>query len=208
VAIDLLPVAKQRRDMIRRTAPVLGTVIVVGYCLLVIKSVFRDQPHVVPFALAMMLSALVAASWGPLRDVVTGVFLKVGRVCSLGDRLQVGDVSGRVVDVGYRTLTLETVSGEHVVIPYAVVARGAVSKVPVLSGAQPHVFELTLRSDLDVASSVREIQNLAMLSHWSSLVKVPRVKLQSGRVCRVTVYPLTFEHGPEIEETLCRKVAG
>lgn len=203
--LELLPINREQLDGLRRVAPLLGTVLVVGYCLLVVRSLFRQQPGLLPIALALILAGFIAAAWGPLRDVVTGVFLKVGKVCSPGDTVQVGEVSGRVTHMGHRALSVETASGKEVVVPYAVVAAGAVSRVPVLSGAQAHVFELTVEPNASVADTVKKLQKTALRHHWSSSVRVPEVKLLEGRVCRVTVYPLTLDYAAEIEEELRRE---
>lgn len=205
LALDILPVSRSRRLALRRAAPLLGAVLVVGYCLLVVRSLFGEQPGMLPVALAMILGGFVAASWGPLKDVVAGVFLKAGRICNIGDVVQVADVNGRVTEMGHRALTVETSSGEHVVVPYGMVASGAVFKVPDLSGAQAHVFELTLAPELEVPDAVRRLQGTAMLHHWSSIVKVPEVKLLRGRTCRVTLYPLALDYAPAIEEQLRRE---
>lgn len=204
-ALDLLPMSTGQRRTLKRIAPLLGAALVLGYGAFLVRSLFRDQPRVVPIALLLIAGGFVAAAWGPLKDLVAGVFLKAGRVCSVGDSVQVGDVSGRVTEVGHRALTLETSAGELVVVPFSVVSQRAVSKVPVLTGAQAHVFELTLPENVDVADALREMQNEAMRHHWSSVVKVPTVRILGGRACRVTVFPLTIDHGTEIEELLRRK---
>ncbi len=202
--VELLPVSRSRRETARRVAPLLGTVLVIGYCLFVVRSLFRQQPTVLPMALALVLGGFVAAAWGPLKDVVTGVFLKAGRVCSPGDTIQVGQVAGRVTEMGYRALCVETPSGEQVVVPYGQVAGSAIQRVPILAGAQAHVFELSLPEQGVASDQVLRIQRAALRHHWSSLVRMPEVKLVGPRLCRVTVYPLTSEHAPEIEEQVRR----
>ena len=207
MGLELVPVSRARREALRRVTPLVGLVLVVGYCLFVVRALFQDQPAILPLALALVLSGFVAAAWAPLRDVVTGVFLKAGRVCGMGDAVHLGEISGRVIDMGHRTVSVETERGEHVVIPYGLVAKGAISKVPVLSGAQAHVFELKLPAERPIAESLRRVQLRAMRHHWSSFVRVPEVKLLGDRVCRVTVYPLSVDRAAEIEESVRRELS-
>ncbi len=205
--LELVPMSRARKETLRRVMPVAGAVLLVGYCLFVVRTLFRNQPAILPLALALVLSAFVAAAWAPLRDVVTGVFLKAGRVCVPGDTVHVGEVRGRVIAMSHRTLSVETERGEQVVIPYGLVAKGTISKVPVLAGTQAHVFELTLPAQKPVAESLRRVQLRAMRHHWSSFVRAPEVKLLAERVCRVTVFPLTQARASEIEECVRRELA-
>jgi hypothetical protein len=101
--------------------------------------------------------------------------------------------------MGYRVLTLETQAGEEVVIPFATVTGASVSRVPVLTGAQAHVFEVTVPAAVDMAAAVATIQKSALLCHWSSIVRNPEVRLMGQRAFQVTVYPLVTERAPEIE---------
>jgi hypothetical protein len=153
------------------------------------------------------LAGLVAAAWRPLKDVVNGVVLKAGNVCSVGDTICVGEVRGRVVQMGARVVTLETQAGEEVVIPYTSMAAESVSRVPVLRGAQAHVFEIELPGAVDSAEVMAKIQRSALLCHWSSVVRSPEVRILPGGAFQVTVYPLVAERAPDIEQRVRRTVA-
>ena len=205
-AIKLLPVTRAQKSTLQRFAPLLGVVVVVSYLLFVARVVVGSGREFDVLVLPLVLAGLLAAGWRPVKDVVNGVVLKAGNVCSVGDTICVGDVRGRVVGMGYRVVTLETQAGEEVVIPYTSMAGESVSRVPVLRGAQAHVFDLHVQGEFDSAEIMAKIQRSALLCHWSSVVRSPEVRILSGGTFQVTVFPLVAERAPDIEQKVRRAV--
>ena len=204
--IKLLPISRAHHDKLQRFAPPLGIVIIVGYVLFVARLLIGGSREFDIVVLPLVLAGLVAAAWNPLKDVVNGVVLKAGDVCSVGDTICVGNVRGRVVGMGYRVVTLETPAGEEVVIPYTNMAAESVSRVPVLRGAQAHVFELVVEGETDSAEVMAKIQRSALLCHWSSVVRSPEVRALPEGAFQVTVFPLVSERAAEIEQRVRRAV--
>lgn len=202
--IRLLPISSVRKNAVQRIAPSLGVLLVVGYVLFAARVLVGGGREFDMLVLPLVLAGVVAAAWKPLKDVINGVVLKAGDVCSVGDTICVGDVRGRVVRMGYRVVTLETQAGEEVVIPYTSMAAESVSRVPVLRGAQAHVFELSAEKGQDPAEAVAKIQRSALLCHWSSVVRSPEVRILPGGAFQVTVFPLVAERAPDIEQRVRR----
>lgn len=198
--IKLLPVSRAHQHAVRRVAPSVGVLLIVGYVLFVARVLIGSSREFDVLVLPLVFAGLVAAAWNPLKDLMNGVVLKAGDVCSVGDTISVGEVRGRVVAMGYRVVTLETPAGEEVVIPYTSMAAESVSRVPVLRGAQAHVFELELGRDVDSAEVMAKIQRSALLCHWSSVVRSPEVHVLPRGSFQVTVFPLVAERAPEIEQ--------
>ena len=122
-AIDVVPLAPPRREQLRRAHPLLSGAAAVFYLLLSAAFFFDKYPAHFPIAVAVILGVSIAASWFALRDVVSGIFLKAGRVCRVGDYVRIGEVQGRVERMGQRVLVVETARGEEAIIPYSRVAR-------------------------------------------------------------------------------------
>ncbi len=62
-------------------------------------------------------------------NLISGLFLLFERVFTIGDLIQVGGVTGRVVTTGFRTTKLETVDGNLITIPNALLASSQLTNL-------------------------------------------------------------------------------
>ena len=201
-AIDLVPLSPSRREALRRAFPALAGGLVVAYLLFACGAVF--EPGSIPFwvGVGVVVAGSLAASWFALRDLVSGVFLKVGRVARVGDYVRIGDVQGRVERMGARVLVVETARGEEAIIPYSQVAREAVLRTPVAERGTLHVFELHLPGRPAVAETKRRIRESALLCHWSAVAREPEIAVLDADRYEVTVFALDADRVREVEEAV------
>jgi small conductance mechanosensitive channel len=64
-----------------------------------------------------------------ISNLISGLFLLFERVFTIGDLIQVGGVTGRVVTTGFRTTKLETVDGNLITIPNALLASSQLTNL-------------------------------------------------------------------------------
>ena len=197
--VKRLPISKSRRAALARIRPVLEALATVVYLLIAVPIVFAGHREFTPLVLAALLLGLVGVSWSAIRDFINGMFIKAGQLCELGDRVTVDGQTGVVRRLGYRVLTLATDDGDEVVIPYARVTRGSLTRTPRAEGAHRHSFELELPAHTDPVASIAAIKQLAASSHWASVARAPEVEVLPGRRVIVHVFALGREHGPAIE---------
>ncbi|MEQ8455295.1 MAG: mechanosensitive ion channel [Sandaracinaceae bacterium] len=205
-AIDVVPLAPTRREQLRRAHPLLSGASAVFYMLLAAAFFFDKYPTHFPIAVAVILGVSIAASWFALRDVVSGIFLKAGRVCRVGDYVRIGDVQGRVERMGQRVLVVETARGEEAIIPYSRVARAELLRTPVSERGTLHVFELTLPAAPPVAETKRLIRESALACHWSAIAREPEIAVLDADRFEVTIFALDPDHVRDVEASVRRAV--
>jgi len=198
-AIDVVPLSAERRESLRRGFPVFAALSVLLYLLFAAGLFFERYPAHFPIAVAVILGVSLAASWFGVRDLVSGVFLKAGRVCRVGDYVRIGDVQGRVERMGHRVIVIETARGEEAIIPFHRVARDAVLRTPVSERGTLHVFELSLGSRRSVAEAKRQIRDAALRCHWAAIARDPEVVVLDGDRYEVTVFALDPDRVREVE---------
>ncbi len=64
-----------------------------------------------------------------ISNLISGLFLLFEHVFTIGDLIQVGGVTGRVVTTGFRTTKLETVDGNRITIPNALLASSQITNL-------------------------------------------------------------------------------
>jgi small-conductance mechanosensitive channel len=204
--LDLAPLSAERREALRRAFPVVSAFVGVLYLLFAAGLFFERYPQHFPVAVAVILGVSIAASWFAVRDLVSGVFLKAGRVCRAGDYVRVGDVQGRVQRMGHRVLVVETARGEEAIVPYSRVARDSVLRTPVSDRGTLHVFELSLPGSPPVAETKRKIRESALRCHWSAIAREPEIAVIDADRFEVTVFALDPDRVREVEDAVRRAV--
>jgi small-conductance mechanosensitive channel len=206
-ALELVPMSRGRREQIVRIRPVVGAIAGLFYALFVARRLFADYPTYLPLILTGIVAAFIIMAWFALRDVFAGVVLKAGRVCSVGDHVQINGVEGRVTDMGMRVLTLETTEGDEAIIPYSRLARDSLLRTPVQDTVSVHVFEAHLPDGMSSIEGRTCIREAALRSHWSPLTREPKVARVGEHTFEVTVFSLDAEHGPYVERAVRQALA-
>lgn len=204
IGLDYLPVGADRRETLSRARPLAGTLIVLLYLLFGTGVLFKAQPARLPVALALVVVGFAVASWTVVRDVVSGVFLKAGRVCRVGDHVRIGSVEGRVERMGLFVVVIETREGDEAVLPYSGIARQSILRTPVIDSVTPHVFRVEAPAELQLPELRALVRRHALNSHWSSIAREPDVEATPDGALEVTVFSLDSDHAADVEAAVRR----
>lgn len=200
--LDLAPMSRTRRETLVRASPSVGVFVGLLYVLFAARTVFKEYPDFVPIVLTLIVAGFIGVTWFAFRDFVAGVVIKTGRVCSVGDFVQINDVQGRIAQMGLRVLTIETGEGDEAVIPYSSIARESLLRTPVTDSVSLHSFEVARPETMEAVDVQTLIREAALRSHWSSLVREPKVSRIGDDAFEVTVFSLDAEHGAHVERAV------
>jgi len=205
-AVEVVRISKDNRETARRAMPVVSILAAMAYGLYAARTLFAGAPQTATAAMVLVLVAFVVASWASLRDVVSGVVLKAGRVCRVGDHVRLDELQGRINHMGLRVLVLETTDGEEAIIPYTRMARGRLLRSPATEGVSPHVFRMPIPEAGSTSSVKADIRRRALLVHWSAASREPEVTVD-GKELEITVYCIDPDRGPDIEAAVRQELA-
>jgi hypothetical protein len=173
------------------------------YLLSAVPMVLNDHPKYTPIALALIVLGFAWVSWFAIREFINGVLFKAGQVCQVGDHVHINDIHGRILQMGYRFLVVETDDGDEAIIPYSRLSRQSVVRTPHQEGECRYEFKIHLPPNPASATDRKtKIKHHALNCHWSSLLREPRVELVDSGLFEVTVYALDRDHGPAIEAAI------
>lgn len=201
-AIDVAPALAPRREALTRAFPLVAAAIGVLYLLFAAGLVFERYPQHFPIAVAVILGVTIAASWFAVKDLVSGIVLRAGRVLRVGDRVRAGALEGRVLRMGHRVLVVETARGEEAIVPYSALAREAVVRAPLGARVVPHTFTLVTARDLSVPETKATIREAALVCHWAALGRDPEVVPLDGDRFEVTIYALDADRVRDVERAV------
>ena len=204
--VAIAPMRRSRRDLLQTLGPLFAVVVCVAYLLLAVQEIFGGDSGAMPLMLGVGLVGTAAALWGPIRDLLSGVFLRSGRIVRIGDEIQLGELRGRVERLDYRRMMIRTSQGEAVV-PYSLVSRSAIVRNTPSRGATAHTFKVRPVEGLPLVELRRLIREAALLCHWSSLVREPELTTLAQGGVEVRVFAVDPEFASEIEAAVRQRLA-
>ncbi|MCB9089676.1 MAG: mechanosensitive ion channel family protein [Calditrichae bacterium] len=175
--IRMLRVRPQLRIYLTRALPVSEFLLWMLFIVWVLGKIAGNAQSLLPLLLTLSLAGLVIwAAWFAIRDVVAGVILKAEDIYETGQQIKLKSLEGRIVKSGYRSLMIETTSGEVVKIPYSRIA----GQQRVLSNpaeiARSHSFSLKVPKTTPLPEAIERVRICALNAPWTSITREPQVK--------------------------------
>lgn len=202
-----LPTSRARRALIDRIAPLAGALIVIVFVVIATRWILRTEDQRAWLALGAVAAVILLVSWGPLRDVFEGIYLRAGRTCALGDRVQIGAVRGRIQRLGLRGLHVEGEGGTLAIIPYRALAAQTMSRAPGLDHPAFHVFRIPLPKTRSIADVRKQVVETALLHHWASVARLPLVVATDHGELEVTVFAVDPDRVADLEAAVRRPLS-
>jgi small-conductance mechanosensitive channel len=200
--LPLLPLSRAQRDRLTRFGPFVELVVWALFLTAAITWLLEGQQTGTLIALTIGGVAVVTAGWFAIRDYLTGVILRVERIAQVGDWVRLGELHGRITELGTRVAQLTTSDGDTVVVPYSRLTREALMRSPRGTGAAAHTFVVQAPPTRPPGEVARALRAAVLLCHWAAPGHSPTVRHVGGHAFEVTIQPLSDERSIEVEEAV------
>jgi small-conductance mechanosensitive channel len=170
----IIPQKKIRRILLR-IFPLLEFILWVTFGLWALNGTLNEYPfnNLIITALVAILIAIV--SWYFLRDFISGVIIKAEIPFEKNQYIKLPHAEGILKKIGYRSLELETYSGERVKVPFSRFTSDAISVQNPNDGLKGHETLLTITARIPIEELKRKIAHEILLLPWSSINMDPSV---------------------------------
>ncbi|MCM0083061.1 mechanosensitive ion channel family protein [Geomonas sp. Red32] len=164
-------------DMSRQLIPLvqkLFSIFLVGTALIITLKHFNYDILSLVTALGVGSLAIGLAAKDTLANMISGFTLMIDMPFRIGDRIQLGNKQGDVVDIGLRSTRIKAVDNTFLIIPNSELCNSTVINMdfPDLRATGSVSLGVTVGSDLDKARKVMEEAALAV----SDILKDPAPK--------------------------------
>jgi small-conductance mechanosensitive channel len=184
---------------------------------------------------AGLLTAGIAVAMQSVLVSIVGYFFLIGKYgLRVGDRVQIGNVTGEVIDLGLVRLHLMELGPEHgptgrvVALPNSVAFQAATGIFKQIPGVNLAWREMTLKIALDADYAVikkrlldaahrvledyrdeldrqtRELQRAAVSRHAETAQAHVRLHFSLGSIDAIVRYPVPMQRSAEVEERMSR----
>jgi small conductance mechanosensitive channel len=123
---------------------------------------------------ALLLAVLVIAT-PVLRDLLAAVTISMEGHHRADDHIRIGDLEGRIVSMGLRSVILRRRDGSECVIPNLRFAAAEIVRLNLPSGEAPCEFEVSLAPGRSVEVARADLVEAALLSPFSAPGTLPEV---------------------------------
>lgn len=170
----------------------------------IILATLGVDPSVITTILAAATLGSTIAMQDVARGFINGLYIFVERPYKIGDSVRVGDVEGRVEEIGIRTTRVRAETGERVIVPNSLVFTSAVEKQSTgqLDRKQFHVAGI--KEDILVISSKvsKALKGTAHVSVRGPIVDV----VSAGPEGATAVVTVEYDLGHRIDDVIISKL--
>jgi len=142
-------VPKLFRDLVRALLVALGAMVIYS-------QVWGNEVSAALTALGLGSIVIGLALQEPLGNIVSGLMLLSERPLNVGDWIQVGDVRGRVIEINWRAVHIETPTRELQVIPNVELYKGTFANLSRPTPLRTEVVDIGFSYD-DAPNRVKEV---------------------------------------------------
>jgi len=146
-------VARRLNTLVPLLRSLLKYVIIFFAAILILRQLGVDATAILAGA-GIVGVAVGFGAQALVKDILTGVFLLLEDSISVGDTVQIGDISGTVEDIGLRVTRIRPFSGALIIIP-----NGEISRIANYNrGFTRAIVEIRIayEADIDRATSILE----------------------------------------------------
>jgi len=137
-----------------------------------------DDAFWYPITVAMFSLAVLAwVAWFGLREIIAGLILKLDTPYALHDPVKLKGMDGRISRMGFRSLEIETDSGETLSLPYSQVANDMQIVPHAVETIRGFRLKLDVPKHQNLEKTTEQLRLLVLNSPWASLKKEPQIKL-------------------------------
>lgn len=204
-----LPLRRSRRLRFGRLVPLLEVGLAAAAVVAVAALILEARPAAFAVVAGAVAALLVAAAWFAVRDVVAGALLRAEDAYEPGQWIRVGDVEGRIRNVGTRTVDIEREDGARVRIPYTRLAGAPLIRAGRTEDASSHTFTVELPADRPPVRVLPAIRAAARNCFFVSATREPHIHVTTGAEAHryeVTVFTLDRIFVPDIEAAVRRSL--
>ncbi len=202
--INAIQANKLVHKILVRSFPVLEFTIWLGFSIWVINQLLYDYPHYTIILAAIIACLVLIAGWYFMRDFIAGIILKIEIPFEKNQLIRTPNTEGILKKLGYRSIELESQSGERVKIPYSQLASKSIHLQNIDDSMQGHETSVKISASVPIQEAKDKITQETMLLPWSSITHLPVIKVieqtETYNIYSVHFHSLSNKHAAYISQ--------
>ncbi|MBS4061047.1 MAG: mechanosensitive ion channel [Bacteroidetes bacterium] len=172
-----VPAKKNIHKFLLRAFPMVEFVIWLAFGLWIINYFFKENSFYGILVSIAAGSLIILLGWYFLRDFVAGIILKTEIAFEVNQRIKTSQYEGILRKMGYRSIEIESESGEQVKIPYGMITANAIVLQNLDESIHGSETSLRVSALVPVQEMKDRISKEILLLPWSSINHEPIIRL-------------------------------
>lgn len=147
------------------------------YVFWVIKAAFGEWEGYSILVVVFIAIIIIVFSWYFIRDLIAGVILKAENSFVLNQYIKTPDIKGTIKKVGYRTIELESESGQFSKVPYSRLSGQIFSIKAPAETMMGHELIIGVSSSYKFEEIKEQITRELLLLPWISVKSRPVIQI-------------------------------
>ncbi|MBE0663588.1 MAG: mechanosensitive ion channel [Bacteroidales bacterium] len=159
-----------------RVFPVIELVAWLVFAVFTLKGLLSEMEGYQEIIIVVVSIILITIGWYFLRDYIAGTILKVENAFAVNQQIITPEIHGTIKKVGYRSLEVESESGQFSKLPYSRLSGQIFSLQAPAESILSHELTMEIPSTQKIESIKEQIVKELLLLPWVSVNHTPEIK--------------------------------
>lgn len=204
--LNAIQAGKKVHKLLIRVFPILEFTIWLGFSIWVINEVLYNYAYYNIILASIFGCLILIAGWYFIRDFIAGIILKIEIPFEKNQLIRTPMAEGILKKLGYRSVELESQSGERVKIPYSQLTSKSIHLQNIDDSMQGHETTVKVSAAIPVQEVKEKISTETMLLPWASITHLPIIKVaeqtETINTYSVHFHSLSDKHAAYISQHL------
>ena len=171
-----LPISSDTQHYITVVLPIAELITWLGFAVWCIRIMYESEAYAMLITISVIIVLMIIPSWFLIRDLILGILLVIQRKIEINTRIEVGDVSGKIVKVGYFTFDIKSKDGDIDTIPYSKIQSQVIKKSSENINLEKQLVRLTIPATKNIDETVERLKLILLNSPWVAASQQPLIK--------------------------------
>jgi hypothetical protein len=170
---------KKSVRLVLRVFPVIELAAWLVFAVFTIKGLLSEMEGYQEIIIVLVSIMLITIGWYFFRDYIAGTILKVENAFAVNQQILTPEIHGTIKKVGYRSLEVESESGQFSKLPYSRLSGQIFSLQAPAESILSHELIMVIPSTQQIENTKEQIIKELLLLPWVSVNHTPEIKTLS-----------------------------
>jgi hypothetical protein len=175
-----------------------------GFAIWCIRLMYESEAYAMLITVSVIIFLLIIPSWFLIRDLVFGIVLVIQSKIELNTRIEIGDISGKIIKIGYFTFDIKSKHGNIDTIPYSKIRSEVITKSGENINLEKQLISFALPATMNIDEAIGKLKITLLNSPWVAASQQPIIKNitreNDAHIVEVFVYLLKKDYIEKIRD--------
>lgn len=206
-----VPISTEIRHYITIIFPIAELLSWLGFAVWCIRLMYESEAYVMLITASVIILLMIIPSWFLIRDLIFGILLVIQRKIELNTRIEIRNISGKIVKVGYFTFDIKSKEGNIDTIPYSKIRSEVITRSGENINLEKQLLRFTFPATKNIDEAMEQLKITLLNCPWVAASQQPIVKSINSEknvyVIDIFVYLLKKDYIERIKDYVNKNIS-